>query len=176
MKDKAYRHGLVGAQIDVDLPLQIRALRKQQPWTQPQLAAATGMKQSRISTMEKPGGASFNLETLRRLAEAFDVALVVRFAPFSELLGWSDRFNPDVFVVPDFDHDTALEYTQIAHQALRSGKLIQMQSPSLANAPTMMRGSVRVKRTRPRKIRSASTQKLTLPLGDVPPAIQQKSA
>ena len=103
--NKQYRHGLVNAQIEVDLPLQIRALRKQLVGTQPELEKLTGMKQSRISAMEKPGGAHFTLETLRRLAEAFDVALVVRFAPFSELLDWSDRFSPDEFRVPSFEQE-----------------------------------------------------------------------
>jgi len=87
------------------LPLQIRALRKQFVGTQPELSRLTGMKQSRISNMEKPGKVHFSLETLQRLAEAFDVALIVRFAPFSELLDWSDRFNPESFQVPSFTEE-----------------------------------------------------------------------
>lgn len=102
LREKEYRHGLVTAQIEVDIPLQLRALRKERGLTQPQLAELTGMRQPRLSLMERPGGAHFTLETLRRLAEAFDVALIVRFAPFSELLGWSERFSPDDFSVPNF--------------------------------------------------------------------------
>jgi transcriptional regulator with XRE-family HTH domain len=102
MKDKGYRHGMANAQIEIDLPFQIRALRKQRGWTQPELAAKAGMKQPRISNVEKPGVTHFSLETLRRLAEAFDVALVVRFAPFSELLDWSQRFSPDDFAIQSF--------------------------------------------------------------------------
>lgn len=105
MKNRAYRHGVVNAQIEIDLPLQIRALRKQRNWTQPQLAAITAMKQPRISNMEKPGKTHFSLETLRRLAEAFDVALAIRFAPFGELLEWTDRFSPDDFHVPSFEQE-----------------------------------------------------------------------
>lgn len=105
MKDKAYRHGIVSAQIDIDLPLQLRALRKQRGWKQPELAERANMKQPRISAMEKPGAVSFTLETLRRMAEAFDVALIVRFAPFSELWRWSNNFDPDSFNVPEFSQD-----------------------------------------------------------------------
>ena len=108
MLDKEYRHGLVGAQFDIDLPLQLRALRKERGWTQPELAIKAEMKQPRISAMERPGGANFTLETLRRLAKAFDVALIVRFAPFSELLRWSERFDPDNFTVPSFPNDPGL--------------------------------------------------------------------
>lgn len=109
LNNKEYRHGLVNAQIEIDLPLQIRALRKQLVGTQPDLSKLTGMKQPRISAMEKPGGAHFTLETLRRLAEAFDVALIVRFAPFSDLLDWSGKFNPDTFRVPSFDQELKAE-------------------------------------------------------------------
>jgi transcriptional regulator with XRE-family HTH domain len=105
--NKEYRHGLVDAQIEIDLPLQIRALRKQLVGEQKDMAKLTGMKQPRISAMEKPGKVHFSLETLRRLAEAFDVALIVRFAPFSELLDWSGRFNPDAFRVPSFEEEAA---------------------------------------------------------------------
>lgn len=105
MKDKAYRHGLVNAQIDIDLPLQLRGLRKQRGWTQAELAEKTGMKQPRISAMEKPGAVSFTLETLRRMAEAYDVALIVRFAPFSELWRWSNNFDPDSVNIPEFSQD-----------------------------------------------------------------------
>jgi transcriptional regulator with XRE-family HTH domain len=105
MKDEAYRHGVVNAQIEVDLPLEIRALRRQRGWKQPDLAERTGMKQPRISAMEKPGGANFTLETLKRLARAFDVALIVKFAPFSELFDWSDKFSPDEFSVASFDEE-----------------------------------------------------------------------
>jgi transcriptional regulator with XRE-family HTH domain len=113
LRDKEYRHGIVNAQIEVDLPLQIRALRKQLVGTQPEMAALTGMRQPRISAMEKPGGAHFTLETLRRLAEAFDVALIVRFAPFSELLDWSGKFNPDTFRVPGFTEEAQAQEDRI---------------------------------------------------------------
>src|SRR5262249_12867648 len=93
IQDKEYRHGLIAAQIEVDLPLQLKALRKQRGWSQPEMERRTGMKQSRFPLMERPGGAHFTLDTLRRLAEAFDVALIVRFAPFSEFLNWSQEFN-----------------------------------------------------------------------------------
>jgi transcriptional regulator with XRE-family HTH domain len=102
MKEKAYRHGAVNSQIEIDLPLQIRTERG---WTQPQLATQADMKQPRISSIEKPGATHFSLETLRRLAEAFDVALVVRFASFGEFLECSDRFSPDEFRAQSFEQE-----------------------------------------------------------------------
>lgn len=63
------------------------------------------MLQPRISAMEQPGYGNFTLETLKRLASAFDVALIVRFAPYSELIRWSDTFSPDSFKVPSFEKE-----------------------------------------------------------------------
>lgn len=103
LQDKAYRDAFVGAQIDMGLPFQIRALREQRGWTQAQLAERAGMKQPRISAVERPGEGNLNIETLRRLAAAFDVGLVVRFAPFDELIHWSETFTPDSFSIPSFE-------------------------------------------------------------------------
>ena len=126
MKIKDYRHGLIDAQIEVDLPLQIRALRKQHVGTQPEMAKLTGMRQPRISAMEKPGEVHFTLETLRRLAEAFDVALIVRFASFSELCDWSGKFNPDAFQVPNFTQEVeAAERTPEPEKVADAGVTLQ---------------------------------------------------
>lgn len=104
-KSKPNRAAFVASQINVGIPFQIRALRKRRNWDQKKLAREAGMLQPRISAMEKPGYGSLTIETLKRLADAFDVALVVRFAPFSDLLRWDDRFSPDDFNVPSFDSE-----------------------------------------------------------------------
>jgi hypothetical protein len=64
------------------------------------------MRQPRIALMESPGATKFNLETLRRIASAFDIALTVKFVPFSELRKWSDDFSPDDFNVSSFIDET----------------------------------------------------------------------
>lgn len=107
LQSKPYRDAFVASQISVGLPFQIRALREQRGWKQSKLAAEADMLQPRISAMERIGESKFNLETLRRIASAFDVALEVRFVPFSELMDWSERFSPDTFRVPSFTDDLA---------------------------------------------------------------------
>lgn len=104
-KSKAHRAAFVASEINIGIPFQIRSLRKQREWDQKRLANEAGMLQPRISAMEKPGYGNLTLETLKRLAAAFDVALIVRFAPFSELIRWSDRFSPDDFNVLGFQDE-----------------------------------------------------------------------
>lgn len=105
-KDKDFRHAYVGARIKKDIAFQIRALRKKMRWSQKDLARRVGMEQSRISVLENPSyEKGYQTETLRRIAEVFDVALVVRFGPFRELLDWADQLAPSNFSIPSFDED-----------------------------------------------------------------------
>jgi transcriptional regulator with XRE-family HTH domain len=106
LRDPEYRKAFVASQINIGIPFQIRAMLKNRPgWTQATIANRAQMLQPRISGLMTPGKTRPNIDTLRRIAEAFDCGLVVRFAPFSEMAKWSDEFDPDSFSVPDFDHD-----------------------------------------------------------------------
>jgi len=107
-KRKDYREAFVASQISTGIPFQIRALRKQLKWSQKDLAEATQMLQPRICAMEQAGYGDFTLNTLKTLASAFDVGLLVRFAPFGELVNWADNFSPDTFSVPSSKEDPVL--------------------------------------------------------------------
>lgn len=106
LRDPEYRRAFVASQINIGIPFQLRALLKSRGKTQEWLAEKSGMLQPRISGLMTPGKTRPNIETLRRIAEAFDCGLMVRLAPFSELAKWSDAFDPESFSVPDFEHDT----------------------------------------------------------------------
>jgi transcriptional regulator with XRE-family HTH domain len=105
LQDKATRDAFVSSQMSIPLAFQILALREQRGMTQKQLAEKADMLQPRIAAMERPSGSEPNLRTLKRLASAFDVALVVRFVPFSKLVEWAETFSPDTFIVPSFNDD-----------------------------------------------------------------------
>jgi transcriptional regulator with XRE-family HTH domain len=85
--------------------MQCRALRESYGWTQPQLADAAGMSQPRISEIERPGERKLNLETLLRLASAFDVALQVRFVTFEKLVDDENQIDLDNFYVAPFEQN-----------------------------------------------------------------------
>jgi len=105
LRDREYRKAFVVSQINIGIPFQVRALLKSRGKTQEWLAKQTGMLQPRVSGLMTPGRTRPNIETLRRLAEAFDCGLAVRFVPFSELARWSASFDPESFNVPEFEND-----------------------------------------------------------------------
>lgn len=116
LQDKATRDAFVSSQMSIPLAFQILALREQRGWTQKQLAEKAGMLQPRINALERPSGSEPNLRTLKRLASAFDVALIVRFAPYSELIKWTESFSPDSFEVPSFFDDLALSKPETVNE------------------------------------------------------------
>ena len=74
---------------------------------QSELGRDADMKQARISSLERIGEVSFSIETLIRLASAFRVGLIVKFAPISEMLDWENNFAPDEFDVVPLENDEA---------------------------------------------------------------------
>jgi transcriptional regulator with XRE-family HTH domain len=88
-KGEKERTQFVASQVDKGIAYQIRALRDRQSLSQEALAKMVDMNQNAISRLESPHRGRPTITTLKRLAEAFDVALVVRFEPFSKLLHWT---------------------------------------------------------------------------------------
>jgi transcriptional regulator with XRE-family HTH domain len=107
---KKSRDSYTRALLNVLIPAQLRSLRFRNKLTQKALAKEAEMKQSRISTMERPGASQFNVETLIRLASAFKVGLKVEFVSFSEMLKWENGFNADAFNPPTIEAD--IEFQQ----------------------------------------------------------------
>lgn len=107
LMNKKNREAFVSACVDQTIPFQIKALRlaEERNWTQKELALRTGMKQERISVCENPNYGRFSLQTLKQLAAAFDVALIIRFAPFSELVEWESNLSPESLEVKNFDKE-----------------------------------------------------------------------
>lgn len=105
MARKAWRDSYVSAHISNTIAAQITKLRIANGWTQAQLAKHSGMKQSRISALEDPNWENVEIATLKRLASAFNVALTVRFIPFSELAEWASSLSEDKLLVASYEEE-----------------------------------------------------------------------
>lgn len=126
LKSKGYRDGLVNAELKNGLPAQVKALRTARRWSQDELAERSGMKQARISAIEGSAGGVLNLTTLQRLASAFDVALLVRFAAFSEFARWVESFSPEDFAVPSFSDEPATAYATLSQSSDPAREMVGM--------------------------------------------------
>jgi len=103
------RHLQVAADVHVGIPIQIRAMREAKGWTQTDLAEKVDTTQNAISRLESSSYGKPNVKTLLRLAEAFDVALLVKFVPFSRFSKALAEMSEDSVVVPSFDEDRGIK-------------------------------------------------------------------
>ncbi len=106
--DKEYRDLLVQESINQGIAFQIRANRTMRGWTQGELGAQAGKAQSEISRFEDPDYEGYTLKTLACLASAFDVALSVRFVPFSELVDDMSHLTSRSLTALPFSDDNGL--------------------------------------------------------------------
>jgi len=104
LEDEEYRREY-SADVGTGLAFQIKLLREKNGWTQEHLAERTGKQQETISQWENPNYGSYTLNSLKSLAAAFDIALLVKFVPFSELVEWSTGLTPQRLAPPSFTEE-----------------------------------------------------------------------
>lgn len=95
----------LATEIATSIAFQIRHLREKAGWTQAELANRTEKEQPTISQLEDPNYGRYSLVTLKTLANAFDVALSVRFVPFSELVDWLANLTPEKLAPPSYSEE-----------------------------------------------------------------------
>jgi transcriptional regulator with XRE-family HTH domain len=113
-RGKTARKQLVESHLAKTIAYQLRATRDRLGWSQERLAEKVGMNQNAISRLESPDYGRPTLTTLRRMAAALDVALVIRLVPFSEFVDWisgTPRMNMGLstgaLAVPTFEMEEA---------------------------------------------------------------------
>src|SRR5487761_1337539 len=81
-----YRHAYAEECVNTMIATQIKVLREEREMTQSALADRAGMAQPRLSVMENADYSNWSINTLKRLARAFDVAISVKFETFSNVI------------------------------------------------------------------------------------------
>jgi transcriptional regulator with XRE-family HTH domain len=101
----AARIRFVESHVAKTIAFQVQSMRAKKGWTQEHLASRLGSNQNAVYRLENPYYGKQTLTTLRKVAAEFDVALIVRFAPFSELVDWVGGLSSESLTVPSFDED-----------------------------------------------------------------------
>lgn len=110
LEDRNYRDAYVEAHAKDTIAFQLRQMRLAEDWEQKDVAAKLGNPklQPMISRYENPDYGRYSVTTLLELARVFDVALVVRFAKFSELVRWDLHKTSATLQPASYTHDAEL--------------------------------------------------------------------
>lgn len=111
-KGRDARRRLVASNLAKGVAFQIRNTRDARGMTQDELASLAGMSQNNLCRLEDPNYGKHTLSSLKRIADALDVALVVRFIPFSRYIDWltaTPTIDPgltaEALAVPSFNEE-----------------------------------------------------------------------
>lgn len=107
MQNKEYRDSYVSANLKNGLAHQIRTNRELRNLSQTELAAKCGVKtkQEAISRLEDPAYGNYSINTLLKIAAALDVALLVKFVPFSKFLIETADKTPNGLYAEEFGRE-----------------------------------------------------------------------
>jgi len=86
LEDREFRNQFFRTEREIDIPAQIKNLRKFRELNQAELAERVGTKQSAISRLERSQDANPELETLVKIAEALDARLSVVIEPYEVVI------------------------------------------------------------------------------------------
>jgi transcriptional regulator with XRE-family HTH domain len=112
--DKEYRHAYADENLNATIATQIKVLREQRGMSQDSLAREAGMRQSMISRYENVNYSSSSINTLRKLAKAFDVYLDVRFRSFREMVESVENFGREALEVSRFTEDPFFNMQEVS--------------------------------------------------------------
>jgi transcriptional regulator with XRE-family HTH domain len=111
-RGKQARSRMIEANLSEGIAYQIRATRDAREMTQSKLAREVEMTQNNVSRLEDPEYGKHTISSLKRLADALDVALIVRFVPFSQYIDWlsgtphlDNGIRPEALAVPSFEDE-----------------------------------------------------------------------
>ena len=105
--NKEYRQSYAESFVFADIADQIVRLRKSKGLRQEDLAAAASKRQSQISKLENPDNNEATLKSLLKIASAFDVALSVKFIPYSSFARDVVSLSEKVRIAKSFVVDSA---------------------------------------------------------------------
>jgi len=93
LKDKEFAHAYADEFLNILIATQIKVLRGK--LRQEDIAQLSGMAQERISILENVNYSSWSVNTLRKLAKAFDLRLRITFETFSSLIDDIQRLSEE---------------------------------------------------------------------------------
>jgi transcriptional regulator with XRE-family HTH domain len=134
LTDKEYRDALAVEHVNTALAVQIRKIREHCKLTQKDLAEKLGKHQESVSQWENPDYGRYSITTLKELASTFDVALLVKFISFSELVKDMTNLDETRLSPPSFREEQLL-FTVNISQFVQKNDIVPLDANNTLYSP-----------------------------------------
>ena len=134
LEKKPYRDAYVSEHVKTSVPVQIYHLREQRGWTQAMLAQRAKTTQTVISRLEDPNYGNLSLNSLLKIASAFDIGLLVKFVPFSRLLAEFHNLSPQAVSAQSFGKELPTLKGAVTQADHATNRLITPQAKTEASS------------------------------------------
>ncbi len=108
------------------------------------------MGQNNVCRLESPEYGKYTLSSLKRIAEALDVALEVRLVPFSQFISWlsgseylDQGLRPDALAVPSFEEEEKtgeIDQTLVPQKQMMWGEFYDIPRATQISLPVVATG------------------------------------
>jgi transcriptional regulator with XRE-family HTH domain len=116
LRDPSYSEGYAESFLNSYIATQIKVIREQRNMKQADLAREVGTTQTAISRIENVNYSSWNINTLKKLARAFRVRLMVSFETYGTLPDEVGRFTRDALQRAEREKDPGLLERKPSHR------------------------------------------------------------
>lgn len=137
-QSEEYRRSYAEECVNTMIATQIKILREEREMTQSALASKAGMAQPRLSVMENADYSNWSVNTLKRLARAFDLALSVKFEAFSEVILDFEEMGKETLSRPSFRNDPIFRSQKVStHRRFRRRHSSEAERNGLSGQPRL---------------------------------------
>ena len=147
-----YRVSYMSGRVRTSIAMQIRQLRENTDISQSDLANRVGTRQSAISRLENTEYGRASVQTLLDIANALDVALVIKFVSYDDFISQHGSMTPDSLSAETFCQTYERHVTTKKTFQISAGLRLKMATSSDGNVASGIASSTRLQERRATRV------------------------
>lgn len=128
LQNKSFRHAFLASNTRRGIAYQLRAMRGKR--TQGQIGKLLGKPQNVVSRLEDPRYGKVSVQTLIEVANAYDVALLVKFVSYGRLVAETENLSHEALNPFSYEAESKLVESDLRRVYQQDLQLTKLESPA----------------------------------------------